>query len=150
MNSARIVGFPRQYHIQYRGNLYPGSFVGSSKERGEKKSVEKAKGHPRFLQLLSEAAKLHEAKSADYGESNDPLGNMHASSRIGIDPFVGALVRMQDKMARIESLVKKGGIGEVKTESMVDTLKDLAAYSYLAIILWEEAGGLRPDTVQLR
>ena len=101
-------------------------------------------GHPRFHALLEEAAELHACKSKDYGAGpNDPLGNLRAAERLGISPFMGVLVRMQDKMARIEALVKNGSPAVV-SESMTDTLRDLAAYSYLAIILWEE--GQRSET----
>lgn len=103
--------------------------------------MDSKRGHPRFHQLLAEAADLHAAKSQDYGRSeSEPLGNLHASKRIDIDPFMGVMIRMQDKWARIEALLRNNRAA-VKTESMVDTLRDLAAYSYLAIILWEEEHG---------
>lgn len=97
------------------------------------------KGHPRFHELLEAAAELHAAKSQDYGAGpDDPLGNLRAAERLGVSPFMGVMIRMQDKMARLEALVKNGSPAVV-SESMTDTLRDLAAYSYLAIILWEES-----------
>ena len=43
----------------------------------------------------------------------------------------GFLVRMEDKMMRINNLIKKGGKGSVSDESIQDTLMDLANYSIL-------------------
>lgn len=43
----------------------------------------------------------------------------------------GFLVRMEDKMMRINNLVKKGGVGSVSDESIKDTLMDLANYAIL-------------------
>ena len=68
---------------------------------------------------------ITERKNADYtGTSNDPFGNFRKHGELGF------LVRMHDKMARIESFVAKGFL-EVKDESVFDTLLDLANYSIL-------------------
>lgn len=97
-------------------------------------------GHPRFYALLEELAELHHRKNADYSEPGTALGNLLAAKRVGLTPFMGVMVRLQDKFARIENLVRKGGVGEVKTESLRDTLIDNAVYSLLAIVLLEEEG----------
>lgn len=100
-------------------------------------------GDVRFFKLLKEAWALHEAKGSDYASfsEDDFLGNLREVEHMGIDAFTGVLVRMSDKWSRIRSLYKKSKRGEgaaVKDESMIDTLRDMAAYSYLAIILLQE------------
>jgi hypothetical protein len=53
----------------------------------------------------------------------------------------GVLVRITDKYSRIVQLTNKplnGKEAEVKEESIKDTLVDLANYSVIAVILFEE------------
>ncbi len=95
-------------------------------------------GHPRFYALLEELADLHNRKNQDYSEPGQALGNLLAATRVGITPFLGVAVRLQDKFSRFENLVRKGGKGAVVDEKIDDTLRDMAVYSLLAIILWEE------------
>lgn len=60
-------------------------------------------------------------KNNDYGNSFEQSLN-----RYGI---VASIVRMQDKMNRIESLTSGDKTPEVRSESLVDTLEDLSNYS---------------------
>lgn len=71
-------------------------------------------------------------KNADYtGINQDPFANFTAVADLGIcKPEQGFLVRMMDKMMRINSFVQKGVL-EVKDESVEDTLLDLANYSII-------------------
>jgi len=94
-------------------------------------------GHPRFYQILQKMAELHSRKNHDYSGTDDPLKNLHAVEKIGITPFMGVLVRLQDKWSRIEQFANSGEV-LVKDESVIDTLMDNAVYSLLAIILLEE------------
>lgn len=94
-------------------------------------------GHPRFYELLEQMADLHSRKNHDYSGTADPLKNLRAPTRIGIDPFIGVLVRLQDKWSRLEQFANSGEL-LVKGESVIDTLMDNAVYSLLAIILYEE------------
>ncbi len=73
------------------------------------------------------------AKNSDYtGDSDDPFSNFTQVERDGIcDTVTGFLTRMSDKWSRIRSLIKKGGIGAVLTESLEDTLLDFANYCIL-------------------
>ncbi len=78
---------------------------------------------------------ITKAKNADYtGTSNDPFGNFRKHGEIGF------LVRMHDKMSRIESFVAKGFL-KVKDESVLDTLLDLANYSVLLMGFIESKKG---------
>ena len=103
------------------------------------KSVEEETkyGHPRFYELLEAMAELHSRKNHDYAGTSDPLKNLWACNRLNLEPFMGVMVRLQDKWSRLEEFVKSGKL-MVKGESVKDTLMDNAVYSILAIILYEE------------
>ena len=94
-------------------------------------------GHPKFYDLLEELRRLHSDKNHDYAGSSDPLRNFRKCNEMGIDSFTGVMIRLTDKWSRLESFMKQGVL-KVKGESVVDTLKDNAVYSILAIILYEE------------
>ncbi len=93
-------------------------------------------GHPRFYALLEELSALHSRKNHDYA-GDDPLSNLRVSEQFGIPAWKGTLIRMADKWSRITTFAAKDRL-EVKDESVKDTLKDLAVYSLLALILFEE------------
>lgn len=94
-------------------------------------------GHPRFYEMLEAMAELHSRKNHDYAGTSDPLKNLRACKRLELKPFMGVMVRLQDKWSRLEEFVKSGKL-MVKGESVKDTLMDNAVYSILAIILYEE------------
>ena len=56
---------------------------------------------------------------------------------MGIPAWKGCLVRLSDKFSRLCSFAKKEQY-EVKDESIEDTLKDLAVYALIAVILYRE------------
>lgn len=112
-----------------------------NKMQSETPIKEKAKGgSARFHQILVELAELHDRKQADYGIATDPFANVRASSDFGIKPWVGAMLRGNDKMQRIKSFIANGNL---KNESLEDSLRDLAVYCIIALVLREEenAGG---------
>ena len=95
-------------------------------------------GHPVFYELVEEIASLHERKNQDYGDGN-PFGNFLEARNLGVTPFKGVLVRLSDKWKRICTLSKKKDFqGQVKDESLEDTLMDNAVYSLIAIVLLRE------------
>jgi hypothetical protein len=95
-------------------------------------------GHPKFYELLDTMAGIHSRKNHDYaGATGDPLRNFKASVGIGIEPWRGALLRLQDKMMRVENFAKYG-ILKVTDECVEDTLVDLANYALLTLILYQE------------
>ena len=75
--------------------------------------------------IQKEALKLFEKKNADYGDSFATYGP------------VGVIVRMGDKISRLNSITNNG-ITLVDTESLRDTLIDLHNYSAMAIMLMDE------------
>lgn len=88
-----------------------------------------------FEKVLDEMRALHAKKSLDYGSGDDPLANIRASEKFGIPAWVGAIVRGNDKMTRIQSFLKKGSLAN---ESLEDSLLDLAVYSIIALELYRE------------
>lgn len=86
--------------------------------------------------MLKELAELHSRKNHDYASDN-PLSNFYLSEKMGIPAWKGCLVRISDKVSRLWSFAKKEQY-LVKDESVIDTAKDLAVYSLLMIILYEE------------
>ena len=75
--------------------------------------------------IQDEARQLFSKKNADYGDSFATYGP------------VGVLVRMGDKINRLQS-IEKNKVCFVNDESMRDTLIDLHNYSAMAIMLLDE------------
>jgi hypothetical protein len=89
-----------------------------------------------FLELLEELRHLHLSKSQDYGSESDPLANIRQGAEfVGIEPWRGCMVRVADKVQRLKTFCKTGRLVH---EGVRDTLLDLAAYSLLAIVLFDE------------
>lgn len=82
-------------------------------------------------QFFGECLEISRKKNADYtGQNDDPFANFKAVEVLGIATEQGFLTRMMDKMKRIASFVEQGEL-QVKEESVLDTLQDLANYSCL-------------------
>lgn len=101
------------------------------------REVPKNYGHPRFYELLEELAKLHSRKSEDYGSDGDPLANYRSAGEFGVPPWLGVMLRANDKMQRIKTYALKG---KLANETARDSFLDLAAHTLLALVLFEEAG----------
>lgn len=90
--------------------------------------------HPkseRFHQLLQELGDLHDKKQQDYGSSDDPFANITASQDWNIPPHVGALLRMNDKVRRLQSWVKNDYLAN---EGATDSMRDIAVYAIIALV----------------
>jgi hypothetical protein len=73
------------------------------------------------------------AKNSDYtGGSgvDDPFANFNMAAAMGVDPVIGILLRMGDKMQRIRSFVNDGGL-KVKNETVYDACEDIVNYAIL-------------------
>ena len=92
-------------------------------------------GDPRFHALLHEIAALHDRKQADYGTGADAFANVRASGEFGVAPWIGALIRLNDKITRLKSLIVKGYLAN---ESADDSLLDISVYALIALILKRE------------
>jgi len=75
--------------------------------------------------VQNEGLELFKKKNSDYGD---------AFANYGV---VGVLVRMGDKIARLQSITTKC-VNLVNTESLRDTLIDLHNYSAMAIMLLDQ------------
>jgi len=95
-----------------------------------------------FIRISNEIVNLYNTKNKDY---DDSFGKTFR--KLGI---ISAITRMGDKMNRFEALglkvdrILKGGgteqerVNLVADESIVDTLKDIAAYAIMTIIELED------------
>jgi hypothetical protein len=100
------------------------------------RSREQRPGSLPFLDLLEELRTLHLSKSQDYGSESDPLANIRQGAEfVGIEPWRGCMVRVADKVQRLKTYCRTGRLVH---EGVRDTLLDLAAYSLLAIVLFDE------------
>lgn len=78
-----------------------------------------------FESVLDEMKELHAKKDKDYGSA------FHKSfEEFGV---TAGVVRLNDKMERVKSLVKNGKV-EVKDESLLDSLEDLACYAVMLYV----------------
>lgn len=75
-------------------------------------------------EIASQMTNTYRRKNADYGDSF-----ARSLDKYGI---VAALVRISDKVNRLESLIAPGRKAQVKDESVQDTLLDLASYAIMA------------------
>lgn len=78
-----------------------------------------------YSNVQKEALDLFTKKNADYGDAFATYGP------------VGVLVRMGDKISRLQS-ISKSGITLVDNESIRDTLIDLHNYAAMAVMLIDE------------
>lgn len=72
-------------------------------------------------------------KNSDYtgGTSvDDPFANFNMSTAFGIDPILGILLRIGDKMRRIQSFANDGGL-RVTGETVHDACEDIVNYAIL-------------------
>jgi hypothetical protein len=76
----------------------------------------------KFEDILKRMAETFSIKNADYG-----------NSQIIEFGLLGLVIRMNDKMSRLKSIVKSDAI-KVREESLEDTLMDQAVYSVMSIM----------------
>lgn len=89
-----------------------------------------------FMDITTNMAKVYAAKNHDYGNSFDCSLN-----KFGL---IAGLVRMGDKINRLESLINKKAM--VKDESIRDTLLDLASYCIMTV-MWLNKKEISNDSV---
>lgn len=97
--------------------------------------------HPKtqeFIDLLDKMKAVALAKSHDYAGDSDPMSNFRMCETMGIPGWKGIVIRLGDKYSRIMNFCKKESL-QVKDESIIDTLLDMANYSLLCIILYNQS-----------
>ena len=95
-------------------------------------------GDPRFHYELARLGDLHDQKQIDYGTDKDPFANVRGSENWGIPAWVGAMVRANDKVKRLQNFAQRGTLAN---ESVEDSFDDLAVYSMIAKVLYREQQG---------
>jgi len=104
----------------------------------EEKNMTKDEFFKRFEQKLANITSIMKAKNHDYSGDQDPLANLKLCAQAGISPWKGVVsVRMADKYSRLQTYCKTENY-KVKDEGFKDTLVDMAVYSLLALLLFEE------------
>lgn len=80
--------------------------------------------HELHRKILNEIHDTYKRKNADYGNSFGEQFNEYG--------LLSAVIRLDDKMRRLKQLLRNEA--QVKDESIVDTLLDLANYSIMTIM----------------
>ena len=75
--------------------------------------------------ICDEMNKLYEQKNKDYGDSFSKSFEEYGLTM--------PCIRLEDKLNRLKSFNKNGNL-QVKDESIIDTLKDLANYAIMTVI----------------
>lgn len=79
-----------------------------------------------FVQLTSQMDRTFNDKRKTYGQTTTETYEKFGP--------VSMLIRMHDKLGRLDNLLGKGAENLVNNESIEDTLMDLAVYSLITII----------------
>ena len=87
--------------------------------------------------ILDNMQSVYEAKDSDYSATGLPMGNLRKCEDAGIEAWRGCLVRIGDKMSRLENFLKEKEY-LVISEKAEDTVVDLANYAILMSCLLEE------------
>jgi len=94
-------------------------------------------GSHEFLAVLDELKDLHLRKTLDYGVDEDALSNIRNSAEIvNVKPWAGCVLRMMDKMHRLKAFFRRG---RCEFDGVEDTLKDIACYAAIALVLHRES-----------
>ena len=91
----------------------------------------------KFYDLCDALKEMHRRKSADYGSAVDPLANIRNGAEfVGIEPWRAAMVRLSDKVTRLQTYCRTGSL---TFESFEDTCFDLASYALLTMLMHQES-----------
>jgi hypothetical protein len=81
---------------------------------------------------------ISKKKNLDYSSPDDAFANFNVAKAYDVDPKIGILVRMSDKMKRASRLfVKDADV----SESFTDAMRDLANYALILALYFEEEKG---------
>lgn len=102
-----------------------------------KKPAIERHGDPEFEKIIGEVLAMHRRKGADYGTDEDFFANVTQSQLWGIEPWVGAMLRLNDKVIRLQQAATRGSLAN---EGIEDSMLDIATYSIIALCLFRRAG----------
>jgi len=93
-------------------------------------------GSREFLDVLDELKQLHLRKTMDYGVDEDALSNIRQSADVvNMPAWAGCILRISDKMHRLKAFFRRG---RCEFDGVEDTLKDIACYAVIALVLYRE------------
>jgi hypothetical protein len=94
-------------------------------------------GSREFLDVLDELRTLHLRKTMDYGVDEDALSNIRQSADVvNMPAWAGCILRISDKMHRLRAYFRRG---KCEFDGVEDTLKDIACYAAIALVLHRES-----------
>jgi len=94
-------------------------------------------GSREFLAVLDELKQLHLRKTLDYGMDEDALSNIRSSADVvNMPAWAGCILRISDKMHRLKAFFRRG---KCEFDGVEDTLKDIACYAAIALVLHRES-----------
>lgn len=93
------------------------------------------RGSERFHEINAELGALHDRKQQDYGRPDDPFANVRATEDWSIPAWVGAMIRLNDKVVRLKSYRANGSLAN---EGVEDSMRDIAVYAIIALVLFEQ------------
>lgn len=88
-------------------------------------------------ELTDKGRTLMETKNHDYTGGRHPLANFMAAERRGIDPALGLMLRVDDKLARVQTYIHRGEL-KVIGEGLEDAIVDVINYMVLLYAMLEE------------
>jgi hypothetical protein len=101
-------------------------------------------GSREFLDVLDELRTLHLRKTKDYGVDEDALSNIRQSADVvNMPAWAGCILRISDKMHRLKAFFRNG---RCEFDGVEDTLKDIACYAAIALVLHRESDPVRIAT----
>ena len=89
-----------------------------------------------FSEVLAEMQSMHDEKSKGYGSADDPYANVKASAELGVPPWVGALLRLNDHLTRIKQHLTRGtlSLDDIRKNDLID----IPTYGAIALALFDE------------
>ena len=79
--------------------------------------------------IIAQALQIVKKKRIDYSGKADPFRNFRKSALFSVEPWRGVLIRMTDKMSRIESIMEARGVRHVEDETLFDVFCDIVNYT---------------------
>lgn len=84
-------------------------------------------------QVFDECKSILEKKNNDYSDESDPFSNFRVAEKLGFcDAEIGLVVRMLDKIKRIQTYLEDGEL-QVTDEGFDDAIKDTINYCVLLL-----------------
>ena len=94
-----------------------------------------AQSQPSFHGTIAEVLEMHDLKNRDYGIDADPFANVRQSEQFGVPAWLGAIVRLNDKITRIKAWTRNKSLAN---ESLRDSLIDIVVYGAIAVTLFDQ------------